>query len=209
MHDEGLVATECDMNQSDYCMLSWCYVDEGCVGADDVTASTIIPGKFYSYANCGSTYPIADDSTADDSVDGSIITGTITTPVDNMGDDVAPVDDMGDDVAPVDDMGATDVVPIDANGAGAVPDASAGLDPADLLPGLSCECLPANDLTFVYDMQQMPAGYGFGGCGPHDSMVPAFGCENNDQASCIQSWCYVGPDCMLEDVTTSLVNEMF
>jgi hypothetical protein len=91
-----------------------------------------------------------------------------------------------------------------------VPNAAMGLNPEDLLPGDVCECLPLNELSFVYEGMQMPTGYGFGGCGPHDSMVPAFGCENNELEVCSQSWCYVSPDCMgLGDVQTSLVDEMF
>merc|ERR1711934_1155119 len=92
---------------------------------------------------------------------------------------------------------------------GIVPNAAMGLSPEDLTPGDVCECLPMNDLSFVYEGMQMPVGYGFGGCGPHDSMVPAFGCENNELETCSQSWCYVSAECQLGDVQTSLVNEMF
>jgi hypothetical protein len=237
MHDEGLAATECAMNESAHCMSSWCYVDEGCVGADGVipTASNVIPGNFYSYANCGDVDTFADDMT--DDMTGDVITGTITTPADGMTGDMAgdmpvdgmtgdmpadvpvdgmtgdmPVDGMTGDMpvdVPVDGMtgdmpvdGMTGEMPADTTGdmAGDVPDASEGLDSEILLPGSACECVPANELSFVHEGMNLPMGYGFGGCGPHDSMVPAFGCANNEEEFCQKSWCYVSAECTREDV---------
>ena len=97
---------DCDRTAEGVCGV-WCYVEESCA-APDVTASTIIPGNFYSYLNCGNEVVIPDAvvdepvvPVDDTTTDGGIITGTITTPAggDVVGDDVAGDDVAGDDVA--------------------------------------------------------------------------------------------------------------
>ena len=53
-HDEGLEGFGCDgEDASGFCAEPWCYVSEECAEFDDVTASDVVEGAFYSYKTCG------------------------------------------------------------------------------------------------------------------------------------------------------------
>jgi hypothetical protein len=62
-HDESHGIYDCKVNEAGECA-NWCYVAEDCA-AEDVIASTIIPGNFYSYLNCGNDV-VVDDMPVDD-----------------------------------------------------------------------------------------------------------------------------------------------
>ena len=52
--DEGLFGFECDTDAAPgYCTEPWCYVSEECALFEDVTASDVVEGAFYSYNACG------------------------------------------------------------------------------------------------------------------------------------------------------------
>ena len=114
----------------------------------------MIPGNFYSYANCGN-FLVFDDE---------------------------------DD----EDLDEEEVVE----------------DDVDELPaGQLCDCVPNDDLSYVFMMQQLDTNYGRGGCAAWDDGDEIFGCGDNVEDYCTGLWCYVDESCAAADVTASKVIE--
>ena len=69
--DEGLEGFGCDGDDAPgYCGEPWCYVSEDCALFDDVTASAVVDGQFYSYQTCGGDGDAEAENAGDEDGEG-------------------------------------------------------------------------------------------------------------------------------------------